>query len=229
MRSRLYFKAAKAADGDKANPDLRELEVRKNNYGPTGEVIRMVWQNGVFVPVSAAVEPGTAWPPSRRPSRLFLDLLDRLHRARPARQPASDLAKKLRAAPVRQAPRGQRHRQPAPSPTPCSGCSTPEPSASKPSGPPPSNGLGWCAHDPSNPLPTPFQPPVLPHPPYPPVEVGRPPPLHGGLGAVGTGERENPNSPTLGLAPPSSTRKKRALREKASIRGTATGEAGLPA
>ena len=34
VRSRLYFKAAKAAEGDKANTDLRELEVRKNNYGP---------------------------------------------------------------------------------------------------------------------------------------------------------------------------------------------------
>jgi RecA-family ATPase len=79
VRSRLYFKTAKASEGDKANPDLRELEVRKNNYGPSGEVIRMRWQNGVFVPVSqpSSLERMAA---EREVEGLFCDLLERLDR-----------------------------------------------------------------------------------------------------------------------------------------------------
>jgi RecA-family ATPase len=76
VRSRMYFKAAKATNGEKPNPDLRELEVRKNNYGPSGEVIRMRWQNGVFVPVSApsSLDKLAA---ERQAEHTFLDLLDR--------------------------------------------------------------------------------------------------------------------------------------------------------
>ncbi len=79
VRSRLYFKAAKAAEGDKANPDLRELEVRKNNYGPSGEVIRMVWRNGVFVPVS---QPSSLdrMAAEQEAEQVFLNLLNRFER-----------------------------------------------------------------------------------------------------------------------------------------------------
>ena len=70
MRSRLYFKAAKATDGDKANPDLRELSVRKNNYGPTGEIVRMVWRAACSCR-SARRRPSSAPPPSRRPRKYF--------------------------------------------------------------------------------------------------------------------------------------------------------------
>lgn len=75
VRSRLYFKAAKALEGDK--DDLRELEVRKNNYGPSGEIIRMRWQNGVFVPVSvpSSLERIAA---EKAAEDLFLQLFDRL-------------------------------------------------------------------------------------------------------------------------------------------------------
>ena len=85
VRSRLYFKAAKAADGEKPNPDLRELEVRKNNYGPSGEVIRMRWQNGVFVPVSApsSLEKMAA---ERDAEDVFLRLARPLRPHRPQRQ-----------------------------------------------------------------------------------------------------------------------------------------------
>jgi len=76
VRSRLYFKAARAGDDDKANHDLRELEVRKNNYGPSGEIIRMRWQNGVFVQISApsSMERAAA---ERAAEDLFLQLFDR--------------------------------------------------------------------------------------------------------------------------------------------------------
>jgi RecA-family ATPase len=50
VRSRLYFSAARARDGDDADPDVRELKVMKSNYGPAGEVVRLRWRRGVFVP-----------------------------------------------------------------------------------------------------------------------------------------------------------------------------------
>jgi hypothetical protein len=49
VRSRLFFKMY---DDDEADSDLRQLEVKKNNYGPSGEVVRMVWRDGVFVPLT---------------------------------------------------------------------------------------------------------------------------------------------------------------------------------
>jgi RecA-family ATPase len=52
VRSRLYFKAPKSRDRDDAetDSDVRQLEVMKSNYGPAGEVVRLRWQRGVFVP-----------------------------------------------------------------------------------------------------------------------------------------------------------------------------------
>jgi RecA-family ATPase len=51
VRARMVLKAEDAPDGGQANPDVRVLEVRKSNYGPAGEVIRMRWENGLFVPI----------------------------------------------------------------------------------------------------------------------------------------------------------------------------------
>jgi len=78
VRSRLYFKAADT-DSEKPNSDLRELVIRKNNYGPRGEVIRMTWQNGVFVPVAApsTIERAAA---EQKVEQVFLDLLRRFTR-----------------------------------------------------------------------------------------------------------------------------------------------------
>ncbi len=75
VRSRLFFKASEADDD--ARSDQRELIVRKNNYGPSGEVVRMVWRNGVFVPVAApsSLEQAAA---ERKVEDLFLQLFDRL-------------------------------------------------------------------------------------------------------------------------------------------------------
>lgn len=76
VRSRLYFKPADAAEGDTSNLDLRELVIRKNNYGPSGEVIRVRWQNGVFVPVT---QPSSLekFATEKQAEHVFLDLLDR--------------------------------------------------------------------------------------------------------------------------------------------------------
>lgn len=49
VRSRLYFKSA----GDAADSDLRTLEMKKSNYGPRGEVLRLRWEAGVFKPVAS--------------------------------------------------------------------------------------------------------------------------------------------------------------------------------
>ena len=60
---------------DGVSRDLRELEVKKNNYGPTGEVVRMVWRNGVFVPVAtpSSIERAVA---ERAAEDLFMKLFD---------------------------------------------------------------------------------------------------------------------------------------------------------
>lgn len=75
VRSRLFFKTTNESDDD-SRSDQRELIVRKNNYGPTGETIRMVWRNGLFVPVSApsTIERAVA---ERKVEDLFMGLLAR--------------------------------------------------------------------------------------------------------------------------------------------------------
>jgi RecA-family ATPase len=50
VRSRLYFTSVKAKEGDEPDAGARELRVMKSNYGPAGEVMRLRWQRGVFVP-----------------------------------------------------------------------------------------------------------------------------------------------------------------------------------
>jgi RecA-family ATPase len=50
VRARMNFAGVKPANGDDAEPDLRQLQVLKSNYGPAGEVVRLRWQRGVFVP-----------------------------------------------------------------------------------------------------------------------------------------------------------------------------------
>jgi RecA-family ATPase len=74
-RSRLYFSAAKIRDGDEPDTGLRELRVMKSNYGPAGEIVRVRWQRGVFVPEStgSAVERAAAEAPI---DEAFLRCLD---------------------------------------------------------------------------------------------------------------------------------------------------------
>jgi hypothetical protein len=50
-RSRLYFTAGKMPDDGQS--DVRELRVMKSNYGPPGEIVRLRWRNGVFVPLTS--------------------------------------------------------------------------------------------------------------------------------------------------------------------------------
>jgi RecA-family ATPase len=45
-----YLKGVKASDGEQAESDLREIEFKKNQYGPLGESIVLRYQRGLFLP-----------------------------------------------------------------------------------------------------------------------------------------------------------------------------------
>jgi RecA-family ATPase len=61
----------------KDSDDLRQLEIVKNNYGPTGEKITLRWECGVFVPESTAItSPHRAAAESKVDDK-FLELLDK--------------------------------------------------------------------------------------------------------------------------------------------------------
>lgn len=76
VRARMYFKPVDPIEDAPANPDLRELIVKKNNYGPSGEHIRMRWQDGLFVPLGtpSSIEKMAA---DQKADQAFLALLDR--------------------------------------------------------------------------------------------------------------------------------------------------------
>ena len=78
VRARMFFKAATTEQGEEPNPELRELQFMKNNYGPIGVSILLRWRNGVFVP-----EPGQGSikqaAAERKAEDLFLILLVRFN------------------------------------------------------------------------------------------------------------------------------------------------------
>jgi RecA-family ATPase len=50
FRFRQYLHGVKAESGEQPDSDLRELEFKKNQYGPTGESIVLRYKNGLFLP-----------------------------------------------------------------------------------------------------------------------------------------------------------------------------------
>jgi RecA-family ATPase len=70
-RWRLNFTKIKDSD------DLRQLEITKNNYGPTGETIPLRWERGVFVPENAAAPSPYRAAAESQVDELFLQLLDK--------------------------------------------------------------------------------------------------------------------------------------------------------
>jgi RecA-family ATPase len=50
FRFRQYLKGVKAGDGEQPDNDLRELEFKKNQYGPRGNSIVLRYQHGLFLP-----------------------------------------------------------------------------------------------------------------------------------------------------------------------------------
>jgi RecA-family ATPase len=50
FRFRQYLRGAKADSGEQPDNDLRELQFKKNQYGPMGEAIVLRYQRGLFLP-----------------------------------------------------------------------------------------------------------------------------------------------------------------------------------
>jgi RecA-family ATPase len=75
FRFRQYLKGVKADGGEQPDNDLRELEFKKNQYGPTAEAIALRYQRGLFLPVTAVGALDKA--AEQAANDLFLKLLDR--------------------------------------------------------------------------------------------------------------------------------------------------------
>jgi RecA-family ATPase len=54
FRFRQYLTGVKAESGEQPDNDLRQLEFKKNQYGPTAETIVLRYQRGLFLPVAGA-------------------------------------------------------------------------------------------------------------------------------------------------------------------------------
>lgn len=74
------------SDADKNDPDLRDLEVKKSNYGRAGEKIKLRWNGLTFVPAMSAESSSYRAAAERDVDELFLKLLDkRIAQGRPIR------------------------------------------------------------------------------------------------------------------------------------------------
>ncbi|MCA1512166.1 AAA family ATPase [Bradyrhizobium sp. NBAIM01] len=76
FRFRQYLKAAKSEDSEQPDNDLRELEFKKNQYGPRGETLVLRYQRGLFLPEGGASSLDKLAREGRA-DELFLDLLRR--------------------------------------------------------------------------------------------------------------------------------------------------------
>jgi RecA-family ATPase len=76
FRFRQYLKGVQPDAGEQPDNDLRELQFKKNQYGPTGETIVLRYKHGLFLP-----EPGIAnldkLAREAKAEEVFLDLLRR--------------------------------------------------------------------------------------------------------------------------------------------------------
>jgi RecA-family ATPase len=75
FRFRQYLKGVKPDSGEQADNDLRELEFKKNQYGPISDAITLRYQNGLFLQL-----PCTSFAQAARDAKaddVFLDLLAR--------------------------------------------------------------------------------------------------------------------------------------------------------
>jgi RecA-family ATPase len=76
VRARMYLRTAATEDDEEPDPELRQLEFLKNNYGPLAQRVVLRWRNGVFAPEASAgsLEKAAA---DVKAENLFLDLLGR--------------------------------------------------------------------------------------------------------------------------------------------------------
>jgi RecA-family ATPase len=76
FRFRQYLTGVKCEDDEPPGNDLRQLEFKKNQYGPTGETIVLRYQNGLFLPLPGMASLDKAAQEARA-DKTFLDLLAR--------------------------------------------------------------------------------------------------------------------------------------------------------
>lgn len=76
FRFRQYLKGTKAEAGEQPDTDLRELEFKKNQYGPTGESIVLRYQRGLFLP-EGGLSSMDKLARQAKADEVFLDLLRR--------------------------------------------------------------------------------------------------------------------------------------------------------
>jgi RecA-family ATPase len=76
FRFRQYLTSSKPDAGEQPDNDLRQLEFKKNQYGPTAETIVLKYQNGLFLPVpgQGSLEKVAA---ESKADEVFLELLCR--------------------------------------------------------------------------------------------------------------------------------------------------------
>jgi RecA-family ATPase len=78
FRFRQYLKGVRDdGEGDPADDDLRELEFKKNQYGPRGRPIILRYVDGLFLPVNGATDPERV-AREARVDGLFVKLLRRV-------------------------------------------------------------------------------------------------------------------------------------------------------
>ena len=65
------------SDADKNDPDIRELEVKKSNYGRAGEKVKLRWDGLTFVPATSAESSPYRAAAERDVDELFLKLLEK--------------------------------------------------------------------------------------------------------------------------------------------------------
>jgi RecA-family ATPase len=74
FRFRQYLKGIRPDSGEHPDDDLRELQFKKNQYGPTGETIVARYQGGLFLPVAGMTSIERAAHEAKA-EEIFLELL----------------------------------------------------------------------------------------------------------------------------------------------------------
>jgi RecA-family ATPase len=76
FRFRQYLTGIKATDGDQPDNDIRELQFKKNQYGPMGEAIVLRYQRGLFLP-EGGISSLDKLAQEQKADEIFLGLLAR--------------------------------------------------------------------------------------------------------------------------------------------------------
>lgn len=77
VRARMYLKSPTAEEGEQPDTDLRELEFKKNNYGPVSARMVLRFRNGLFLP-EAGMSTLDKLAKEQKVDGAFLDVLTKL-------------------------------------------------------------------------------------------------------------------------------------------------------